>query len=197
MKKFYSLFITGLLAILPLGLTIYVLIWLVTTFEALFRGIFDVMLPASWYIPGMGVLVGVFSIFLVGLVLQLLIFQQLQRWIDTFFEKFPLVGDIYESLNGLMKYLAGGNKQNPAEQVVVVSIDNMHLLGIVTSGDLSEAPHGITKGDMVAVYLPMSYQVGGYTVYIARDRIIPVEMTKKEALRWTLTGGVISSHHKK
>ncbi len=192
MKKFYSIFITGLLAILPLGLTIYVLIWLVTTFESLFSGLFDVFLPNGWYIPGMGVLVGVFSIFLVGLVLQLLIFQQLQTWIDHFFEKFPLVGDIYESLNGLMKYLGGGNKQNTAEQVVVVSIDSMHLLGIVTCGDLKDAPHGLANGDMVAVYLPMSYQVGGYTVYIARDRIIPVEMSKKEALRWTLTGGVIS-----
>jgi uncharacterized membrane protein len=193
MKKFYSLFVTGLLAILPLALTIYVLIWLITTFESLFRGLFDVLLPAGWYIPGMGVVVGVFSIFLVGLVLQLWIFQQLQNWIDRFFEKFPLVGDIYESLNGLMKYLAGNNKQNAAEQVVAVVIDGMNLLGIVTASDLNDAPHGLATGDMVAVYLPMSYQVGGYTVYIARDRLIPVEMSKKEALRWTLTGGVTST----
>ncbi|MFA6037010.1 MAG: DUF502 domain-containing protein [Legionellales bacterium] len=195
MKKFYSIFVTGLLAILPIALTVYVLIWLITTFESLFSGLFDLFLPASWYIPGMGVLVGVFSIFLVGLVLQLLIFQQLQSLIERFFEKFPLVGDIYESLNGLMKYLAGSDKQNAAEQVVIVSINGMNLLGIVTSGDLSDAPAGLTTGDMVAVYLPMSYQVGGYTVYIARDQIIPVDMTKKEALRWTLTGGVTT--HKK
>lgn len=193
MKKFYSLFVTGLLAILPLALTIYVLIWLITTFESLFRGLFDVLLPAGWYIPGMGVVVGVLSIFLVGLVLQLWIFQQLQNWIDRFFEKFPLVGDIYESLNGLMKYLAGNNKQNAAEQVVAVKIDGMNLLGIVTASDLKDAPDGLASGDMVAVYLPMSYQVGGYTVYIPRDRLIHVEMSKKEALRWTLTGGVTST----
>ncbi len=195
MKKFYSLFMTGLLAILPLALTVYVLIWLITTFESMFSGLFDLFLPAGWYIPGMGVLVGVFSIFLVGLVLQFFIFQQMQNWIERFVEKFPLIGDIYESFNGLMKYMAGSSKQNAAEQVVVVTIDGMNLLGIVTSGDLSDAPKGITTGDMIAVYLPMSYQVGGYTVYIARDKIIPVDMTKKEALRWTLTGGVTT--HKK
>ncbi len=193
MKKFYSLFITGLLAILPLGLTIYILIWLVTTFESLFRGLFDLILPQTWYIPGMGVLGGVVTIFFIGLVLQFLFFQQLKTWLESLFEKFPLVGDIYESLNGLMQYLAGGDKQAPAEQVVIVEIDGMHLLGIVTCSDLKDAPNGIAKGDMVGVYLPMSYQVGGYTVYIARDRVIPVEMSKKEALRWTLTGGVTSN----
>lgn len=196
MKKFYSLFMTGLLAILPLALTFYVLFWLVTTFESLFRGVFDIFLPLNWYIPGMGVIFGVFFIFVIGLVLQSLVFQQLKSLIESFLERFPLVGDIYESFNGLMKYLAGNGKQNANEQVVVVSIDGMNLLGIVTSSDLSNAPHGITKGDMIAVYLPMSYQIGGYTVYIARDRVIPVEMNKKEALRWTLTGGVITTQKK-
>lgn len=196
MSKFYKIFITGLLAILPIALTVYVLFWLIATFESLFRVLFDLIFPLDWYIPGMGVLMGIAFIFLIGLILQLLIFQQLQRWLDSFFEKFPFVGDIYESLNGLMKYLAGSTNQTTTEQVVIVSINGMRLLGIVTSGDLSKAPSGITEGDMVAVYLPMSYQVGGYTIYIARDQVIPVEMNKKEALRWTLTGGVTSTAKK-
>ncbi|MGA2654442.1 MAG: DUF502 domain-containing protein [Gammaproteobacteria bacterium] len=197
MKKFYSLFMTGLLAILPLALTFYVLYWLITTFESLFRGVFDIILPANWYIPGMGVLFGIVFIFLIGLILQFLVFQQLKNWLEHLLVKFPLVSDIYESFNGLMKYLAGNDKQNAEEQVVVVTIDGMNLLGIVTSGDLTDAPKGLATGDMIAVYLPMSYQIGGYTVYIPRNRITSVEMSKKEALRWTLTGGVITTTQKK
>jgi uncharacterized membrane protein len=192
MKKFYSICITGLLAILPLALTIYLFIWLVGGIEALFGVIFTVLFPASWYIPGMGVILAVVTIFLIGLVLQLWVFQQLQGWVNRLLEKFPLVGDIYESINSLMKYFTGNNKQTEGEQVVAITIGSppMRLLGIVTCSDLKDAPKGLGEENMIAVYLPMSYQVGGYTVYVAREHITAVEMSKKEALRWTLTGGI-------
>ncbi len=195
MNKFYSICITGLLAILPLALTLYLLVWLISGVESLFSVAFGIFLPEGWYVPGMGIILAIALIYIVGLVLQLWIFQQLQRWLDRVIEKFPLVGDIYESLNSLMKYFAGGTKQNGHEQVVIINIGTppMRLLGIVTRSDLEDAPIGLAEHDTVAVYLPMSYQVGGYTVYISKDQIIPVDMSKKEALRWTLTGGVIST----
>lgn len=192
MKKFYSICLTGLLAVLPLTLTIYLLVWLVSGVESMFRVVFDAFLPSTWYLPGMGVIIGIGTIFLIGLILQLWVFQQFHSWLDRFIEKFPLVGDIYESLNGLMKYFAGTSKQTESEQVVAIMLGTppMRLLGIVTCSDLTKAPKGIGEADMIAVYLPMSYQVGGYTIYVAREHITPVEMTKKEALRWTLTGGI-------
>ncbi|HLF66636.1 MAG TPA: DUF502 domain-containing protein, partial [Gammaproteobacteria bacterium] len=165
MKKFYSICITGLLAVLPLVLTLYLLIWLVSGVESLFSVAFDIFLPQSWYIPGMGVVLAIASIYFIGLVLQLWVFQQFQSWLDQVIEKFPLVGDIYESFNSLMKYFAGGSKLNVQEQVVIITMGTppMRLLGIVTRSDLDDAPSGLAEHDTVAVYLPMSYQVGGYT----------------------------------
>jgi len=53
-------------------------------------------------------------------------------------------------------------------------------------------PKGIAEEDMVSVYLPMSYQIGGYTVYIPKKYVTAVDMTRKEAIKWTLTAGMMS-----
>ena len=48
-----------------------------------------------------------------------------------------------------------------------------------------------SEGDqLIGVYLPLSYQIGGYTIYLPRDRVKPVDMTVEEAMRLTLTGGM-------
>ena len=50
---------------------------------------------------------------------------------------------------------------------------------------------GIGGGeDLVAVYLPMSYQIGGYTIYLPRSRVIETDLTVEQAMRIVLTGGV-------
>ena len=50
---------------------------------------------------------------------------------------------------------------------------------------------GIGGGDdLVAVYLPMSYQIGGYTIYIPRSRVTETDLTVEQAMRIVLTGGV-------
>ncbi len=47
-----------------------------------------------------------------------------------------------------------------------------------------------TDESLVAVYLPMSYQIGGYTLYLPRDRIQPTDLTVEAAMRIVLTGGL-------
>ena len=69
---------------------------------------------------------------------------------------------------------------------------NMRLLGFVTRADFSHAP-GIARADEVAVYLPMSYQVGGYTVLVPRSACTPVDMSREEALKFILTAGLKSA----
>jgi uncharacterized membrane protein len=43
---------------------------------------------------------------------------------------------------------------------------------------------------MIAVYLPMSYQIGGYTLYVSRSKVHETDLTVEQAMRIVLTGGV-------
>ena len=64
------------------------------------------------------------------------------------------------------------------------------MLGGLTRNDFSDLPPGVGFEGEVAVYLPMSYQVGGYTVMVPRASINPVQMSREEAMRFVLTAGL-------
>lgn len=49
--------------------------------------------------------------------------------------------------------------------------------------------------DQVAVYLPLSYQIGGYTLLVPRSAVKPVDMSLEDAMRFTLTAGLSSKIH--
>ena len=66
----------------------------------------------------------------------------------------------------------------------------MKLLGFVTREDFSDLPAGLAGEGVVAVYLPMSYQIGGYTVMLPRSAIEPVNMSMQDAMKFAVTGGM-------
>ena len=75
-------------------------------------------------------------------------------------------------------------------QVVAVTLPgNMRLLGFVTRTEFEDVP-GLARPDEVAVYLPMSYQVGGFTVFMPRSAIAPVQMSREDAMKFILTAGL-------
>src|SRR5690606_41431583 len=80
---------------------------------------------------------------------------------------------------------------DPALQVVRVPAPGARsrLLRCVTRSACGDAPKGIA-GDQVAVYFPMSYQVGGYTVFMPKEALEPVDMTREDAMKFILTAGL-------
>jgi uncharacterized membrane protein len=63
-------------------------------------------------------------------------------------------------------------------------------MGFVTRDDLAGLPPGMGEPGMIMVYMPMSYQVGGYTALVPRASVQPVDMSFEEAMRFTLTAGL-------
>lgn len=191
MKYLLKVFKTGLLTILPIALTVYLIYWLVVTFSTLFSKLGDQFLPPNLNAPGMAFLVGIIIIFLVGLILQLWFANAFKGWIDKLINSIPVVGDIYESVKGLMDYLSGNSGPKNSQTVLLeLGPEKYHVLGLVTRDSLKNAPDGIKDDHKVAVYLPMSYQIGGYTLYVDRKQLKPVNMSKKQALKWALMAGV-------
>jgi uncharacterized membrane protein len=68
----------------------------------------------------------------------------------------------------------------------------MRLLGFVTRDELPELEAQAGGIDLVAVYLPMSYGIGGYTVYLPKDQCEPLDMPVETAMRMALTAGMSS-----
>lgn len=190
MRYVYRVFLKGLLAVLPLAVTGYLILWLATTFESLFKPLLTQLFPEGYYVPGMGVGMGLVGVFAVGLMLQAWFMQRLWRWGEKLLDRMPLVRQIYGALKQLVDYL-GGDEQPGGSTVVMVrlGVPPVRLLGLVTRNDVDYGPQD-TEERLVAVFLPWSYQVGGFTVYVPHTAVEKLELTREEALRLAVTAGV-------
>ena len=190
MKKIGTLFLRGLIAILPIALTIYLIYWLATTAESVLGKAIRFVVH-DYYVPGMGVVAGFVITVGIGVLLKIWVFRKLFSLAETMLQRLPGIKSIYGSVHDLVGFF-DASKQKDFDKTVMVSFidDDTQLMGLVTREDFSDLPEGIGHEETVAVYLPMSYQLGGFTVMVPRSRIHPVDMKVDEAMKFVLTAGV-------
>lgn len=187
-KAAAGIFITGLLTLLPALLTLYLVAWLVGVIERIFSKPLKWIVPEGY--PGMGLLIAVAVIFGVGLLMRGYLFRQVFRQVERVLLEIPVVRSIYGALRDLLGLF--GKHKDPALQVVAVTLPGTQwrLLGFVTRKEFSDLPGALAKEGDVAVYLPMSYQVGGYTVFVPSEQVIVLDMSREDAMKFILTAGL-------
>jgi uncharacterized membrane protein len=193
MKKLSQYFLRGLIAILPLGITVYVLYALVIWSETSAMRLLSPVI-GQFYIPGLGLIITVLLLICIGFVLSGRIASKLLDWIELPFTNIPVVKSIYSSLKNFADYFSPHHADDTPQQVVVLRMpgQEIEMVGLVTRSHLAGLPNGFTQGDRVAVYLPMGYMIGGYTVFVPRSWTSPIDMTVEEAMRSTLIAWMAS-----
>jgi uncharacterized membrane protein len=183
-----AVFFRGLVVILPITLTIALVWWLATGAEQ-WLGSFVREVLGWRYWPGLGIALGVTIVFAAGL----LVHDPITRWLlgrlDALMQRIPLVKSIYLAIRDIASYMSQDGKKG-FKQVVAVRVQDMRLIGFVTTEGLPGLPAQDPADPLVGVYLPMSYGIGGYTVYLPKSQIEPLDMSLEDAMRLTLIGGV-------
>jgi len=197
MKRLGTLFLQGLLAILPIALTLYLIYWLATSAEAVLGQAIRSVIKNHYY-PGMGVLAGFVITLGIGILLRVWVFRKIFSLGEALLQKIPGIKSIYGSIRDLVGFF-DASKQKEFDKTVMVAVgdENTRLMGLVTRDDFSDLPKGIGDKRTVAVYLPMSYQLGGFTVMVPKDRITPVDMKVDQAMQFVLTAGVSAENKEK
>jgi uncharacterized membrane protein len=186
------IFLTGLLTVLPVIATIYFTVWVLTVLERFFGKQVLFLLPDEWYHTGMGLVLAVVFVFLVGVLMHAILFRRLFGWAERLLLGIPLVRSVYAALRDLIGLFA--EEKDVSLQVVSLNLPgDLRLLGFVTRADFSDAPPGIAAPGEIAVYLPMSYQVGGYTVLVPKSACTRVDMSREDAMKFILTAGLKSA----
>lgn len=194
MKSLGRIFLTGMLTVLPVLATLYLAVWLVSAAERFFGKQLVWLLPDEYYRTGMGLVLAIVMIFLVGLLMHALLFRRLFGWAERLLLEIPLLRSIYGALRDLFGLFAGHGEEQ-ALQVVSVTLPGtgMRALGFVTRREFGDLPEGIGRAGEIAVYLPMSYQIGGYTLFMPREHATPVAMSREDAMKFILTAGLRGS----
>ena len=178
-----------MVAILPIGLTIYVVYWLGVTTETLLSGPLKWLLPPGIYRPGMGLIAGFLLLFVVGLLVNAYVVRRVLGLGESLLLRVPVVKTVYASIRDLTSLVNTQGRKRELERVVLVRFGPGRVIGFVTQ-DTVLLPGLRDAGDLVAVYLPMSYQIGGYTVYLPRDQVEATDLSVEQAMRIVITGGL-------
>ncbi len=192
MRAFGKTFLRGLAAILPISLTLYILWWLGSGAERLMARLLALVAPNGPSLPGLGLVLGVGIVFVVGLSMRAGLVLHLMAAIDRRLERLPVVKTVYGPLKDLMSFLAGREGEEQLDQVVKVSVGQppMDLIGFLTRDSARDLTGLEEDAEQVAVYLPMSYQLGGYMVFVPRERVTHLDIGVDQALRIALTAGM-------
>jgi len=189
MFKFFSkTLLTGLIALLPVVLTVYLLYWLGVSSEQFMGNALRYVLPQKLYFPGLGMLAGIVFVFLIGLLMRAYLVRKIFEFAEQLLYRLPLIKTIYGAFRDFFEFFSP--KKEGLGQVVAVTINGLELVGFVTQSDPERLPPSFRERDSVLVYLPMSYMVGGYTVLVPESELRPLQMNRDEAMRFVLTAGI-------
>jgi uncharacterized membrane protein len=193
MRKIWNTMLKGLVAVLPIGLTVYVVYWLAVTAERVFSGTIRRVIPEGAYWPGLGLIAGLLVLYLVGLAVNAYVVRRALRFGDRLFARIPVVKTIYLATRDFMRFFPASGQGSDLKRVVLVPFGPGRAIGFVTAESGTALGLDDVGGDRVAVYLPMSYMIGGYTVFVPRDVLEPTSLSVEAAMRIALMGGVQSA----
>jgi uncharacterized membrane protein len=179
MKRLSQYFLQGLLFLVPLVVTIFVIYWVFVKIDRILN------LP----VPGLGFIVTIGFVTLVGFGASNFLTRNIVHLVDKIFARLPLVKMIYTAIKDLVNAFVGDKKSfNRPVQVVIDRESNLRVIGFATRDSLDS----IGIQDSVAVYLPQSYNFAGNLIIVDREQIIPLLADPGEIMKLIVSGGVSS-----
>lgn len=192
-RRINSLFIKGLLTLLPISLTISLLIWIIRSLETSFGTALTTLLPYRFYVPGLGLVLAITAILLAGLLVENYLAGPLFRRFEILLKRAPIIRTIYSPLKDLADLFSRAQGSAHGQRVVFVqTAPGIESLGLVMRDNFDDLPpHAVPTGKL-AVFIPLSYGFGGFTVVVDRSAIRDAGLPAERALQLAITGWVRS-----
>ena len=177
-RRFTGFFLKGLVLIVPIGITVYV-VYKVFMF-------LDGLIP--YEVPGVSMLALIFGTAFLGFIGTAFIQTPLLSFLNKALERIPLVKFIYTSVRDMLSAFVGNEKRFNKPVMIKVGRDtDLYKLGFVTQKDLSYL--GIAEGKS-AVYMPHSYNFSGNLFIVDNDLITPIDAPSDEIMKFIVSGGI-------
>lgn len=181
--------IKGLLIVVPIALSIFIVVWAVTTVDSWlninnFLGV-NPITGSNRNIPGLGLVLVLALILVAGFIVTNFVTEPMYNWFQRTMNRLPLLNFIFSSIKDLTEAFVGDEKKfnNP----VLVEVEgDMKRIGFLTQNDLSKID---LPGEAI-VYFPFSYSFAGQVYVVSKDKIKPLDMSAADAMKLVVSGGV-------
>ena len=191
MDYMWTLFLSGLITILPLTLTAMFFNASLKLLKSWLDPIYQMMPPTLQAIPYAEIILVIIGIFLIGTILNLFIIRSLIHSVESILFRLPLIRPVYSGIRQLVRAFSFQDKIS-FKQVVMVEFPRkgIYSLGFLTS----EVPDEFTKDPqrLFNVFMPTTPNpTSGYFIMVPEPEIVKIDLTRQEAMALIISGGII------
>lgn len=197
-KKLKRVFLTGLAVVIPAGLTLYILSFIISVMDNLLQ-----VIPVHYqpdhlfgiHIPGLGAIVTVIIIFICGLITTSYLGTRIVGFGERLVGKIPFVRSIYQAIKRIADSLLMDKAQS-FKKVVMVEYPRrgVYSIGFVTGTPNGEIQNIIGQGSCcVGVFMPLALTpTTGFFIMVPQDELIELCMTVEEAFTLIISAGIVT-----
>jgi uncharacterized membrane protein len=201
-KKLKQIFLTGLAVTVPIGLTLYILFFLIDIMDGLLK-----IIPLRYHpdtllgihIPGLGTIVTVILIFICGLITASYVGNKIVQSGEDLLYRIPFVRNIYQAIKRFSDTMVM-DRRSSFKRVVLVEFPRK---GLYTIGFVTGKPNWEIKREagenLISVFLPTTPNpTSGYLIILPESELVEVGMSVEEALTYIISVGIVApSEHAK
>lgn len=194
MLKVKRYFLTGLLLVLPLFITCYILILSFKFIDGILGGFINNYLRANWgfFIPGIGIILGILIVWVSGFIATHFLGKRVLSALESRFIGLPGVRQIYPSAKQIVGFLFSKDKA-AFKQVVLAEYPckGIWSIGFITNDSFAEANEK-TAQDLVHVFIPSTPGPwSGFLVLIPRENIKHLDISVEDGIKLIISGGIL------
>lgn len=186
---------TGILVILPLGITFLVLKFVFNTLDSILGPLIPEvtisLFNRVFHLPGVGIIAFFFLLYLIGLITTNVLGRKLIHWGDRLFAAIPVVKNIYTSSKQLTDAFSATRKGSFRQAVFVeFPQEGNYVLGFVTN-ELTD----LTQQKKVTVFVPTAFvPPQGFLLFLPKEKVLPSQLTVEDAIKTIMSVGIVTPH---
>jgi uncharacterized membrane protein len=200
-KKIKSIFLTGFAAMIPVGVTIYIISFLIRTMDKLVKFIPHRFQPdelLGFQIPGLGIIFTLVLVFVIGLITKSYLGGKAVNIGEWIVDKIPFVSGIYKGVKQLVDAIFS-DKHKSFRKAVLIEYPRRGLYSIAfVTGDSQGELQEKTGQKHINLFIPTTPNpTSGFYIMIPENDVIPLDMSVEEAFSLIISGGIISPNNNK
>lgn len=185
-----QIFWSGLKAFVPMVMTIGIVFWIIQTVDTFFGHFLKWLFPQTVMFKGAGILIGIAFIFALGILVNAWMLKKVYAMLDRLVKKIPFIKSIYNAIQELVDFF--DKDKTAGQQTVLVETPVGPMIGFVTRDSIKDLPFGQPDSQEVLVYIPLSYQIGGFMIAMPPSKFKVLDWPMDSAMSFVLTAGMAS-----
>jgi len=195
--KLRRYFITGLLLILPVFLTFYLLFFIVRFIDGFWGKMINTYLLENlgFFIPGLGFILGILSVVIIGFIVTHLLSKRILPVFESWFLKLPFVRQIYPAIKQIVSFFL--SKERPVFKKVILAeypSKGIWSVGFVTNEGFKEAQEKTGEALLHVFIGSTPGPFTGYFVMIPKENVKFLNMSVEEGFKLIASGGILSPY---